>query len=60
LAVWGEQVAGANHITVNLGGTYASVRVYDTTVGTAPIQSLTDVSSVPLTVSDHALILEIQ
>jgi hypothetical protein len=57
--VWGEQVTGANNITVNLGGTYAKVSIYDTTVGTTPIQILTDVTSVPLTVSDHAMILEI-
>jgi hypothetical protein len=60
LVVWGEQVTGANNITVDLGRQYASVKIYDTTVGTAPIQVLTDVSRVPLTVSDHALILEIQ
>jgi hypothetical protein len=53
-------VTGANNITVDLGRQYASVKIYDTTVGTAPIQVLTDVSRVPLTVSDHALILEIQ
>jgi hypothetical protein len=60
LVVWGEQVAGANSITVNLGHAHANVRIYDTTVGTMPIQILTDVTSIPLTVSDHALIVEIQ
>ena len=60
LVVWGEQVTGANNITVNLGSTYATVRIYDTTVGTTPIQILTDATSVPLAVSDHAIILEIQ
>jgi hypothetical protein len=60
LVVWGEQVAGANNITVNLGHAHANVSIYDTTVSTIPIQILTDVTSVPLTVSDHALIVEIQ
>jgi hypothetical protein len=60
LVVWGEQVAGANKITVNLGNTYANVKIYDTTLGTTPTQILTDVSLVPLTISDHAVILEIQ
>jgi hypothetical protein len=60
LLVWGEQVTGANNVTVNLGKNYAKVRIYDTTVGTAPIQTLTDIASVPLTISDHAMILEIQ
>jgi hypothetical protein len=60
LAVWGEQVAGANKITVDLGNTYANVTIYDTTLGTTPTQILTDVSLVPLTISYHAVILEIQ
>jgi hypothetical protein len=60
LVVWGEQVRGANSITVNLGKTHATVKIYDTTLGTTPIHILSDVNSVPLTVSDHALILEIQ
>ena len=60
LVVWGEQVAGASNITVDFGASYAKVRIYDTTVGTTPIQILTDVTSVPLVISDHALILEIQ
>ena len=59
LAVWGEQVKGSNNITVNLGATYASVKVFDPTVGATPVQTLANVSSVPLTVSDHALIVEI-
>jgi hypothetical protein len=36
------------------------VNIYDTTVGTTPIQIFTNVSFVPLTISDHAVILEIQ
>ena len=59
LAVWGEQVKGSNDINVNLGATYASVKVYDPTVGTAPVRTLAKVRSVPLTLSDHALIVEI-
>jgi hypothetical protein len=59
LVVWGEQVAGANDITVNLGGPHAKVKIYDVTSGTKPIRTLTDVSSVPLMVSDHAMIVEI-
>jgi hypothetical protein len=58
--VWGEQVAGTNNITVNLERSYAKVGIYDTTAGTKPIQILTDVASVPLAISDHVMILEIQ
>lgn len=60
LVVWGEQVAGSNSISVDLGNTFAKVNIYDTTVATTPIQTLTNASSVPLTISDHAIILEIQ
>jgi hypothetical protein len=60
LVVWGELVAGTNNIMVNLGRSYAKVGIYDITVGTTPIQILTDVASVPLAISDHAMLLEIQ
>jgi hypothetical protein len=59
LAVWGEQVIGSNNITVNLGATFATVRVYDPTVGTSATQTLSKVGSVSLTLSDHPLIVEI-
>jgi hypothetical protein len=59
LAVWGEQVSGSNNITVNLGAAFATVHVYDPTVGISAIQTLRKVASVPLTPSDHPLIIEI-
>ncbi len=59
LAVWGEQAKGSSDIVVQLGGEYASVNVYDPTVGSEPIQKLAHISSVPLKVSDHAFIIEI-
>lgn len=60
LAVWGEQVQGANSVTVNLGGARASVKIYDPTMGTSPAQTLSNASSVPLTLSDHPVIIEVQ
>ena len=59
LVVWGEQVAGSNDVTVNLGATYHAVNVYDVTVGTDPVAVYHGVSAVTIPVSDHALILEI-
>jgi hypothetical protein len=56
--VWGEQVKGSNTITVDLGGAYPSVKVYDPMIGATPNQTFNKVASVPLIVSDHALILE--
>jgi len=58
LAVWSEKASGTNSITVNLGTTFSTVNVYDPTVGTSPVQVLSNASSVPLTLSDHPVILE--
>jgi hypothetical protein len=59
LVVWDENVKGSDHITVNLGGTHAKINVYDVTVGANPVRTLADVGSVSLTLSDHAVIIEI-
>ena len=59
LAVWGDQIAGESAtVTVNLGGTLPTVNIYDVTSGTSPIQTLRNVSSVPLTLTDHAFFIE--
>jgi hypothetical protein len=60
LVVWDENVHGSDNISLNFGGSHSKVNVYDVTVGTDPVQSLTDVSSASLTLSDHALIIEIE
>jgi hypothetical protein len=60
LVIWGERFAGgSDNVTVNLDAMYAKVNVYDPTVGTLPTQTLTNVSSVSLTLSDHPVIIEI-
>jgi hypothetical protein len=59
LAVWGERAKGAEEVAVKFGAAQARVKLYDPTVGTAPIRTLTNVSSLPLTLSDHALVIEI-
>lgn len=59
LVVWGEMYAGgADDITVSLGKKYRTVKVYDPTKGTDPVQTLTGVSEVPLTMTTHPYILE--
>jgi hypothetical protein len=58
LLVWGEQVTGDSNIVVNLGGTHPEVRIYDVTAGASPLQTLTNTDSVPLTINDHAMIIE--
>ena len=60
LAVWDERIAATvDNITVKFGGPHASVKVYDPTIGTTAVKTLSNVSSVPLTLSDHPLILVI-
>jgi hypothetical protein len=60
LAVWGESFASetSTPITVNLGATYSHVAAYDITQGTTPTASYSNVSSVPLTLNDHALLVQ--
>jgi hypothetical protein len=60
LVVWNERPSGgSNDVTVNLGGTFATVNIYDPTTGTAPTQTLTNISSVALTLTDHPVIIEL-
>ena len=59
LAVWDENASGNDSVTVNLGATYATVKVYDPTTGVSAIQTVNNVNSIPLTLSDHPVIIEI-
>jgi hypothetical protein len=59
LAVWDEKATGSDSVTVNLGATYDSVKLYDPVTGVSPTQTLTDAGSVSLTLSDHPVIIEI-
>ncbi len=59
LVVWGERLKGSDDVTVRLGGPYPTVRVYDPTIGTEPVQTLGAVDSLKLTLSDHPLIVAI-
>jgi hypothetical protein len=60
LIVWNEQVSDTNNVTVELGGTHATVKIYDVTAGKEPIQTLANVARIPLSLTDHAMILEIR
>jgi len=59
LVVWGERRHGADSVAVRLDGPRAEIRVYDITAGTEPVQVLHDADSVPLTLTDHAVIMDI-
>ena len=60
LAVWDDRPIGeaTDRVTVNLGAPYPTVNVYDTTMGIRVVQKLSNASSVPLILTDHALIVE--
>jgi hypothetical protein len=59
LIVWGEKRSSSESVKVYLGRPHSNVNVYDVTVGAAPVQMLRDVEEVPLTLIDHALIVEV-
>ena len=59
LVVWNEQVAGSAGVSVEFGVTFPEVAIYDPTVGTSPVETLKDTSTVPLTLSKHPVVIEI-
>ena len=59
LAVWDERSTGIMDPVTVIWRSHASVTVYDPTVGTTAVRTLSNVSSVGLTLSDHPLILAI-
>lgn len=59
LVVWGEKASGSGTVSASLGTSFAKVTIFDPVQGTTPAQTLTDVNSVQLSVSDHPLVIEI-
>jgi hypothetical protein len=59
LVIWGESLVGLEHVTVQLARRYPSIKIYDPTLGTEPVQTLTDVASIDLTLSDHPIVIAI-
>jgi hypothetical protein len=61
LAVWDELApgTGSDNVIVKLDNTYASLKVYDPTVGPSVTQSFTNADAITLTLSDHPVILSI-
>lgn len=59
LVVWAEQLKGTSDVRINFGETRATATIYDPTTGILPVKTLTDVRSIPLTLSDHPLVLEL-
>jgi hypothetical protein len=59
LVVWDERLKGSDRVTVDLGGTFGSVKIYDPTTGISPIRTLSQVREVPLSLSDRPVVIEI-
>jgi hypothetical protein len=59
LCMWGESLYGGSDLTVHFSTRHSQVNVYDVTLGSTPIYSYTNVNSVPVSLSDHALIVEV-
>ena len=51
--------APAYPVTVNLGATFANVAVYDPMIGTTPIATYSNVSTLSISVVDHPLIVQV-
>lgn len=60
LAIWDDRPVGdgADDVIVRLGESFATVKVYDITLGSGPVQTLNKVNSVQLILTDHAMIIE--
>jgi hypothetical protein len=58
LAVWADTISPSTDMSLSMESVLRSVKVYDVTRGVLPIRTLRDVAVVPLTLSNHALILE--
>jgi len=59
LIVWDEKAKGSDSVTVLTERELASVSIYDPTLGTTPVHSLSRVRGITVTLSDHPLVLEI-
>jgi hypothetical protein len=65
IVVWGEEQVSQyatpidRTITVSLDGSYSTVKVYDPLSGTTAVETLSNVSSVTLDLTDHPLIIEV-
>jgi len=60
LVVWNERPGGGSDpVAVELGGTHATVKVYDPTMGTSPVQTFSNVHAVEMILTDHPVIIEL-
>jgi hypothetical protein len=63
--IWNESTgteisAATKNATVSLGQTYQTVEIYDPLKGSAPIKTLSNVSSVTIGLTDHPIIIQVE
>ncbi|HJU09738.1 MAG TPA: hypothetical protein VJ728_02615 [Candidatus Binataceae bacterium] len=61
LAVWNDQPTSENPnvaVVVNLPSVVSTINIYDVVSGTNPVSRLTNTNTVPLSLTDHAQIIE--
>lgn len=59
LILWNERLNGSDDVTVHLGEKLPQVKVYDPTKGIQALRSLQGIDSLPITLSDHPLVISI-
>jgi len=60
LAVWGERFTGGeDNITIKLDGPQETIKIYDPTKDTSPVQTLAQTDSIPLELSNHPVVVEV-
>lgn len=59
LVVWNERVSGDDRVAVRFDRPQRTMKVYDPTTGTAPVQAITEANTVSLVLSDHPVIIAI-
>lgn len=59
LVVWDERAAGSDSVTISLRAPAAVIQVYDIVAGNQPVQTLHNARSVQLSLTDHAVVLEL-
>ena len=59
LIVWDERLSGQDRVTIQLGVTPTSVRIYDPTIGVESVQTLANTGAFDLMLSDHPVVIAI-
>jgi hypothetical protein len=58
LVVWNEQLKGSASVSIELGSRFPELTLYDPTESTSSVQTLKNVSTVPLALSNHPVVIE--